>query len=403
MLATTIIQTTILHLKQQFMKTKLKYFSLAIAALLLVGFASCSSDDDTMKGVEEDETISVVLKLDLGPTTRAEVAPIDPDAQGSTMAQFNDGHLYFTTAQGAIVKHYTITTTATGNANIMLSTLTDGAEIKDLPANTKHVYVFGNTPTAADLPVTGPINTVLAKTINLPTQSDITNVNLYGNKEIITETTGGTIVPPLNAKYSVTVAIKPTIARLELGKITGIHNITSFSVEGIFIDNYYNKANVDGVVDPSYLAPLTTLVSDYDRSTSGKYTVALDGVNHDWYATLLNSDTKVVTPATAGMVWGYNLFANNSAVPRMVIRMKNVEVSTPDISFPDTQYVTIKGFTNSAGDAPITAFQPGYVYRIVDLNFHGVNLSTDPNLADKDVTVKVEVTPWTVQVIKPVL
>ena len=44
------------------MKTKFKYFSLAIAALLMVGFASCSSDDEPKTG-NENETISVVLKI----------------------------------------------------------------------------------------------------------------------------------------------------------------------------------------------------------------------------------------------------------------------------------------------------------------------------------------------------
>ena len=53
------------------MKTKLKYFSLAIAALLMVGFASCSSDDDTTLGGGENETKTVVLTFSEGPVVRS--------------------------------------------------------------------------------------------------------------------------------------------------------------------------------------------------------------------------------------------------------------------------------------------------------------------------------------------
>ena len=57
------------------MKTKFKYFSLAIAALLMVGFASCSSDDDTIKGVDEIETggtkMQLVVNMPTGASTRS--------------------------------------------------------------------------------------------------------------------------------------------------------------------------------------------------------------------------------------------------------------------------------------------------------------------------------------------
>ena len=77
--------------KNQFMKTKLKYFSLAIAALLMVGFASCSSDDDTVKGVEEIETggtkMQLVVNMPTGASTRSTTETADVGSEPGTEAE----------------------------------------------------------------------------------------------------------------------------------------------------------------------------------------------------------------------------------------------------------------------------------------------------------------------------
>lgn len=394
------------------MKTKLKYFSLAIAALLMVGFASCSSDDEPTMGVDENEMISVMLKLDLGPTTRAEVAPIAAD----TKATFSKGHIYFTTATGSIVRHYTIGNSATGDKNIQLSDLTtgDGRVVTGLPGNTTQIYVFGNTSDEVSLPTSGPINNVKAMSVTLASQSDIKNVNLYGTTSTFKETSAGNPQTGVNAVYTATVSIKPTVARLELGKLVSSHNIASFKVKGIFIDNYYKSGNVDGTTVAGNLKSLTT--GAYDSSEDGDYKTAENGVNFDWYgdaeliSTVLDPEVdyrtaEVKLTGHPSKVWGYNLFAGHTAIPRMVIRMTAVTPKTgASITFEDPSYLTVKGFvTAGEGAAPVTQFEQGYVYKIVEIVFRGSNLSATPNLVDKEVTVKVEVTPWTVQEIKPIL
>ena len=73
------------------MKTKLKYFSLAIAALLMVGFASCSSDDEPIKGVEEIETggtkMQLVVNMPTGASTRSTTGTADVGSEPGTAAE----------------------------------------------------------------------------------------------------------------------------------------------------------------------------------------------------------------------------------------------------------------------------------------------------------------------------
>lgn len=389
------------------MKTKFKYFSLAIAALLMVGFASCSSDDEPAIGVEENKTVSVTLKIDLGATTRAEVAPIGADVK----ATFTTADVYFTTAQGAILKYCTVGKDVTGFDKLDITTSGTGVTVTGLPGNTTQVYVFGNTPAGVSLPTNGPISKVKATAISLLSQKDIGNVNLYGTSGL-TLVTEGNIGDATNAKYSANVQIKPTVARIELDQMEAEHNLLSFSVVGIFVDNYYQEGNVDGTVSATLsgtgnnLVAISQTADHYARSTDNKYTEALAGVNHDWYETVKPTEDLIAKPSGT-YVWGYNLFGKTetSAVPRIVIRIKDVVTNDESaISFAGQDwFLTIKGFKNKTGSAAIDKIEPGNVYKISGLKFCGTNLSPAPNLVAKDITVTVEVLPWGIVEMTPEL
>lgn len=355
------------------MKKNFNCFTLAIVALLIVGFASCSNDDEPAVD-NPAETISVFLKISNVPSTRAEVP-----TQTAEPVVFNSGHLYFTDGAN-IIRYYSIGPDV--GADFTVADLTGGKNITNLPSTVTHAHVVGNT--AVDPATT--ISGVKAQVLLVESQGTISNVNLYGESTIATN--------------AVTVKISPTVARIELTDMTATGRITGFEVEGIFIDNYFSQAVIGGSVDNANLVPISTTAADYMEST--KYPATLNPSIYDWYDTPLVADSsQVAKPSVATNVWGYNVFANNSAVPRIVIRLKNI-VATGGLSFTNPQFITIKGFNDGA---ILSAIQSGHVYTIAagGLEFDETNLTPKPNDIPVSVNVTVTVASWVVVPVTPIL
>lgn len=394
------------------MKKTIKYFTLLIATIMMVGFASCSSDDDTTHGVEENATKSVVLQLSNGPTTYSVEAP-----KGGAEVTFAHGDLYFVTEAGAIMKHYTIKEEDESTTNIKLSDLTKavGKEISGLPGNVTRAYIVGNyqndkgTNNVATLPTTGPISAVKDHLLKVENQVDFDLVNLYGEGKL-EQMVAGTV----DSKWKVTIDLVPTVARIQLSEIRGSHNLVSFEVQGVFMDNYYSDASVIGAV--------RTLVNNEDADATGTafqhnsslYPEILEKSIYDWYPTPLKSSEVIGAPSakagTGGEMWGYNLFAQAkidgeavvSAVPRIIIRMNNVKATDASgVTFTGSQYLTVKGLQESGVD--VTKLEPGHIYTINLLSFHGIHLTTAPNMAPIDVTVTITKFTWVPIAVTPIL
>lgn len=393
------------------MKTNFKYFTLLIAALLVVGFASCSSDDDATKGVEVTATKSVVLKLSNGPTVLSEGESQGADTN-DTPVVFTNGIIYFTSEVGAIMKHFTISAAATNvndatdpGTNINLGELTgaSGVTFNSLPGNITDVYIVGNYPTDSPtpLPTSGPISGVRNHVLKVENQVDFKYVNLYGTSALTAPTSPATL-------YKATVNLAPTVARVELDELKGHTNFKSFSVEGLFVDNYYSQAAVNGVVNDDFLKNNESASKTGDvvfkNGTSGYYPATLTPSIYDWYTTDKPMYSTVATAVSSeplakpadGKVWGYNLFANNSVAPRIVIRLNSaIAKDGTEVTFADPQFLTIKSFKNASGT--ITTIQPGHIYKISNLLFKGTDLKPAPYMDPIEVEVKVTLATWTVE------
>lgn len=378
----------------------------------MIGFASCSSDDEPTKGVEESATKSVVLKLSNGPSTYSVEAP-----KGGTEVVFAHGDLYFATEAGAIMKHYTINANATADNNINMGELvaTGGKEISGLPGNVTRAYIVGNyqdgkgTNNVSTLPTGGPISAVKNHLLKVENQVDFDLVNLYGEGKLEQQVAG-----TVDNKWKVTIDLVPTVARIQLGEIRGSHNLESFEVKGVFMDNYYSDASVIGTVG--------TLVNNEDadadgtafRKGSGLYPDILEKSIYDWYPTTLKSSEVPGAPSakagTDGEMWGYNLFSQASvvgetvvsAVPRVIIRLENVKAAAASgVTFDGSQYLTVKGLQQAGVD--VTKLEPGHIYTIDLLSFHGIHLTTAPNMAPIDVTVTITKFTWVPVPVTPIL
>lgn len=209
------------------MKKKFSYLTLSVIVLLL-GFSSCSNGEDS-ESVDNAKPKSVFLKL--GKSTATTHSVSSPVANGADVV-LQSGDLYFVNASGAILKHYTITSSTTSATNINMTEAHNGASITNLPGNTEMVYVIGNT---SGLPTSGNISAVQEVVLQVESQDDIEDVNLYGS---------GLLVDPVSpaTAYTCEVDLKPTVARIELTDITAAGVITDFKVEGIFVDNYFSQA-----------------------------------------------------------------------------------------------------------------------------------------------------------------
>lgn len=358
------------------MNLKFKHIAIALVALLL-GFASCSSENDGP--VAGDNLRTVFLKINNQPVTYAVSSP-----QTATPVTFTSGNLYFTNSAGNILKHYTISDAETTDTNIQMSELSNaGAAITNLPLEVTGVYVVGNTK---DLPQTGPISGVQGKLLHVTSQTNIETVNLYGKQT--------TLTPAGENKFRATVSLTPIISRIELGEIKAGGTIESFDVAGIFIDNYYEEATVDGQVG-DVVSNSTETTSFTDNST--EYPKKLYPAIYDWYADGLKSVNKTAAPAN-GNIWAYNLFAGNS-VPRMIIRLANIEVSEGSTPINGDRFITIKGFKHNG--VSLSRLEAGKVYRLgagVDgegkIEIDDEDVQETPNISTIDVSVSIELAKW---------
>jgi len=365
------------------MKKNFKCLAL-MAAALLVGFSSCSNDNDA-PSVDAKTPKNMKIKVNLGAPTGYAEGP----AQTATAVNFASGDLYFTDGAGTIKKHYSIKSDAVKSEGdvIKLSDLTvqTGYTVKNLPGDAIYVYLVGNT---ANLPTTGNIKAVQDKSVNVglqvATADNKNNVNLYG-AGVAAEKTAAT--PETNAQYEVAINLAPTAARIELGSITATGDITGFQVDGIFVDYYYSEASVIGAVDDKNLVKNDDNIDNF-LNTNKNYPTSL----YDWITT--PATTNVVKPTTDGNVWGYNVFAANagSTVPRIVIRLSNVTAKTG--SYTGSQFITVKGFNDKDGK-PLGTIKPGNVYKLATgLTFKDEDVTIKPNMPNIDVKVTVTVDSW---------
>lgn len=362
-------------------------YAILMATAIVLGFSSCSSDDENGGGTDNGQPKSVYLKIASDPATYSEGPSVTNDAT----VGFSSGELFFVNGSGAILGHYTISTGATSATNINIGDITStGTTLSNLSGGISAVHIVGNVPPGITLPTTGNISTVKAQVLGVATQSDITKVNLYGDNAL-------TLVS--GNQYTTTVTLKPTVARIELANIKAGGVITGFEVEGIFIDNYYKEGKVDGSLG-ALVSNGTTPAIFTDGST--EYPTALKPAIYDWYSTALATTGGVVAPATG--VWNYNVFATTagSTVPRIIIRLKNFTTSNSStISSP--QFVSIKGLKENG--TSLSAIKAGEIYSITAgvLQIDETVITPNPNQSTIDVEVKVELAKWKVVDVTPEL
>jgi hypothetical protein len=275
-----------------------------------------------------------------------------------------------------------------------INLLTKGVEIPDVPGHSASVYVIGNLPTGGGItiPKVGvSLTTLKQNLISFASQSNMTNgVTLFGGDVIKTETS------KLVARFNLT----PIVARIEIAKIssTKSSDITSFKVNGIFINNYYEAITLEG--NAPAIAKKNTATTDFVGG-SAAYPGEYNGILYDYTSSSGQSlgattSSTLYVPQT-GNAWVYNLLAPKTSTPyaltapHIVIAISNIQTNN-GTDYDDTWYLTITNLVYNG--EKITHLEPGKVYLIQHINFSHTNIQPEPEMQSMSVEVEVSLVAW---------
>ena len=380
------------------------FFNTSTALVVVAFFAliSCVSTSDNISPSYGEGT-AIFLRIDQSVfETRAVSSPIPEN----TPLNFNTGNLFLVTSDGVIMEHFPIVADGgasnpsqilSGNSiNINHLTSNFGVVIRNLPPSLRNGYavVVGNTPFTSNAINISDVEEIVIDVLR-QSQFHLTSsgygVNLFG-RALLTNPNNDILNG--NRLYSSTVTVNPTVARLEITNIVGMGNITSFYVEGVFIDNFYRHAHIDGSITAPRVNNIATGGSfNWNTST---FPSAFHEILFDWHGNSLLSSAPVsitinnevfdfpaVSPDTSN-VWSYHLFARSTYTtpPNIVFRLRDVQVYGEDNPRPNPQFVTISGFVRDDNNAALQGFRAGNIYHIREntLVFYEGNLRSTPML-----------------------
>ena len=366
-------------------------------ATILVGLSSCNNDDIPNIDTSEYKTLSLRVSHDIA--TRG----ISESVTEGTPVVFNTGDLFLVNSDGVIVRHYNIVdrTSPTIDGNINRADFDSQVTIDNIPGQVVEVVVMANT---GGNNTAGSINAIGKRVIDIVTQHDVTNVNLFGRAMF--QPTG--FVHPItgNDVHEANILLRPTVARFEIADITGAGQIESFTIEGIFIDRYYRKAQVGGTI-PARSDNFVSNGQDADLFVFGSsaYPAALTPSLFDWRTWHGSRSTSLtVTPDNAGNVWAYQLFAQTDAsadattVPSIVVRIRDIRLRN-GTQIQGARFLTIRGIYTQSG--VLEGIKSGIVYRFPAgaIVFTERDLSPRPNENPIDARVTISLSNWNEEIV----
>ena len=399
------------------MKKLVKPFSIVATLCLALMLNGCLSEsniipDPYYNGGEES---GVVIRFVDNEAIRAATIP-----DGSAPA-FTGGHLLFVRSNNTIARYYRIHNVSENhsveNRELYIGLLrNDGVVIPAVAPGVNRIVVVGNTNIPAPA-VDMNFSDIALHRISVLSQNDLSRLNLWGESLRSSWTPSLTAPDELNA----TVSLRTTVARFELYKMTACptySNITSFRVEGIFIDNHYFQAHVIGTMPtniiPAPPTPTANFVSRGENRTlfaEGQFGYDdndIDGALFD-----IVSRTSTTNPATLDVRtfpsnnpnrrWAYNVFAASypadSRMPSIIIRLSNVYVSGQRLQGHQTSgyhYLTINSLRrrSNTNEPAFNRIQSHYVYTIHDVLFTESNLTHYPSQQHFEAEVTVTLAEW---------
>ncbi|MCD8176159.1 MAG: hypothetical protein LUE98_01515 [Tannerellaceae bacterium] len=395
------------------MKIKNLFMFIAMAAVALTG---CNKDNDGDGGQTGNGTFNMMIQFDIV-STKADVDKQVID--GVTLTEFTEGALFFIDDNEAVLRMAIIADSPAGA--VTPAQIQEGYLFTDVSETAKKVIVVGNhhfdiTDTYATLT---EIETITKDILSQTNQNGrntfgVEDATLYGAGNIVPASPATQskfyAYPNITVEREAIFSIEPIIARMEIDKITAEGDIDGFKLEGIYINNFYTKMSVIGTTDLLDLVHNGTTLADrenYQQETTppGKYLTAWKKYLFD---DVLTASTNLISHEPDNETWAYNVFANGTAVPHIILHFTGVEINgSPRINVSldgpsggsnnGVAYLTITGYLTKGTqkDQPILG---GNVYELQNIIFDEDDLTDYPYEEDdkEAVYVEVSVTPWNV-------
>jgi hypothetical protein len=341
------------------MQTKLSQPTLFFAIALLI----LSSCEKTPNAIPPDKgTIAVALNIASATATRLAA---DGIVDGTSTPFPENGYMFFTDFDGNIKHRYTITDAPT---DLSAGTI-DYRELRDaslffteMSNEVTEVLIIANVPSDINQSYIPDeeenISGLSALTFDINTQTFDTAYMIGSNTLTPTgeSAPGGTPNVPL---YRALVKLRATFAIIEIEGVGAMGDqtnpITGFTLDAIFIGNYYSETTLDGTPTGTKM-PIDTTVPG---------TSAVHDTNINRSGNLHNNMTA--RPDGNNQVWRYKIFAQHhladnpqGVVPEIKLQMSNIILK--DNSSTANATMTLNRFFNETGED--VAFLAGRVYRI---------------------------------------
>ena len=415
-------------------------------------------DNPSNTDINEMQAVTIRIVNSTDATTRG-VASTLPDGHP---VYLNTGRILLLNATGNILRYHRIETTGGnyameggyrfvqgGNGSIInRSWLDNGVIIPTVPSAVTRIVIVGNhtspgagaplpphTGTSA-LPTSGSITQVLGavRTHDIVSQWHERNVGMIGDEALFdtgnTVNFSGRTYRVFDTQDQEPMHLNPNVARFEISSIVGAGDITSFSVQGIFIDGFHRTAQLHGAGISARLA-YGTAATDF-TNTATRFSTDTRGAVHNWFAPALTGGIgNPVTAATynttfsaATHKFGYQVFADGYysyplvgslpaatiSPPRIVVRFNSITLANGTV-INEPRFLTISRFTpidnfTNVADVDITngylaRIRPSRVYRIEAIEFAYSDLSPRPNDNPINVNIRVDIGTWRGQTLRP--
>ena len=216
-------------------------------------------------------------------------------------------------------------------------------------------------------------------------------------------TTVGDPTPDGHDYKAVSVELTPLTARFEIGAVKAGTNVTSVSLVGVWINNYYTNGSKATVK----LHDKDDAVWATSPATTGAPILALPGsismTNAYTETTYYNANSASVTLSAGSQVYAYHVFAGAN-IPHLIMLVKG-EYDVADASGNKffLGYVTFNKFLNSG--SPIAAINANTIYKmgvgVEGITINAEDITEKPEMSPFDLGITVTTTPWTVMNVTP--
>lgn len=322
-----------------------KYFMLGLAGL---AFAACGNEEELGAGnIEGTGMVEITIQ---SPATRS---------------------IQSGTAGSSVIVGGTITVEVTHNVDQTM-TQTISRDQVDGDATTEYTVKFYNVinPTkvvaycndgkavydAVDIAITDPRLQSEPQSIPAYAEATLSAADINGEME---NTEDGKVYQ----RYTKTLALEIPVARLELQGVKHVDTgggckFASLTINGVYLNNIYATKNA------------TTATNTYSWNESsvkdqGNFPILYDVVGT--FDAGMDFKNGTTFPTESGKAFAYNFFAGSGKdLPELKIYFNSATASSSANPVMEPRYAIVKKY-KTTGDGEISAFNPGTIYRITNV------------------------------------